>query len=296
MKIAISSWSMNRAFFTGQMTMADFIKMARETYNVDGIEMVHWMIPDMPTEQGNIAKAFGMFSSKVPAEQAMGGKLFNESMNAISKALPGNIETLKEKLKEYNISVRNMPIDFGNISQLDADARKADLDVIKLWIDIAALLDCKAARVNTGKQPDGTFDLSITADSYRELAAYAETKKVNLVLENHGGMSADPDNILKLFQMVNHPNFRICPDFGNFDPEIRYDALDKIFALNPVLVHAKTYDFSETGSHDHFDFAKCMNTAKKHGYDGWYSVEFEGETGDQPDGIRRTVELLKQNE
>jgi sugar phosphate isomerase/epimerase len=39
-----------------------------------------------------------------------------------------------------------------------------------------------------------------------------------------------------------------------------------------------------------------MNTAKKHGYDGWYSVEFEGETGDQPDGIRRTVELLEQNE
>jgi sugar phosphate isomerase/epimerase len=35
-----------------------------------------------------------------------------------------------------------------------------------------------------------------------------------------------------------------------------------------------------------------MELAKKHNYDGYYSVEFEG-SGDQFDGVRSTIELLK---
>ena len=110
-------------------------------------------------------------------------------------------------------------------------------------------------------------------------------------MENHGGMSADPANILKLFEMVNHPNFRVCPDFGNFADGIRYEALDRIFN-NPILVHAKTYEFGENGDHVPFDFARCVAIARKHGYDGYYSIEFEG-PGDQREGIKKTIALLK---
>ncbi len=295
MKIALSSWSMNRAFFKGELNMVQFIQMAREEFNVDGIETVHWMVPDMPVQQGNLAKAFGMFGSKDPEEQKKGGELFIGSMGPLSQGVPNNIKEIKSALEKYNIQVLNMPIDYGNISQLDKTARDADLSIIKIWIDVASMLGSKGARVNTGNQPKGVFDLTITADSYRELAEYAATKNVALVLENHGGMSADPDNILKLFKMVNHPNFRICPDFGNFASEIRYEALDKIFELDPILVHAKTYDFNEQGEQDQFNFDQCMAIAKKHGYEGWYSVEFEGWTGDQPEGIRRTIELINRN-
>jgi len=295
MKIALSSWSLNRAFFKGEINMVQFIQMAREEFHVDGIEMVHWMIPDMPEQQGNLAKAFGMFGSKDPEERKKAGALFMGSMGPLSQGIPGNIEDVKNALKKYNIQVLNMPIDYGNISQLDKASRDADLAIIKVWIDVAAMVGCKGARVNTGNQAEGVFDLSITANSYRELAEYAATKNVALVLENHGGMSADPDNILKLFEMVNHPNFRICPDFGNFESKIRYEALDKIFGLQPFLVHAKTYDFNEFGEQDQYSFAQCMDIAKKHGYDGWYSVEFEGWTGDQHDGIRRTIDLLEKN-
>jgi len=293
MKIAISSWSMNRAFFKGEMNMVAFIRMAREEYGVDGIEAVHWMVPDMPEAAANVDKAFRLFGSQDPAEREMAGKMFGESMQALSQAVPANIAEVKAALEKYRIEVRNMPIDYGNISEPDESIRRADLAVIKLWIDVAAMLGSKGARVNTGSQPDGMFDLSITADSYRELAEYAATKNVALVLENHHGMSADPDNIVKLFKMVDHPNFRICPDFGNFADDIRYEALDKIFGLDAMLVHAKTYDFNAEGGQDKFDFDRCMGIAKKHGYDGWYSVEFEGWTGDQADGIRRTIDMLK---
>lgn len=295
MKIAISSWSMNRAFFKGEMTMVDFIRMAREEFGVDGIEAVHWMVPSVPELSAKVGKAFNMFGSESPDERAAAGRMFGESMNALSQSIPENIGAVREALAKYNIEVRNMPIDYGNISEPDETRRKADLAVIKLWIDVASMIGSKSARVNTGSQPEGMFDLSITAASYRELAEYAATKNVALILENHHGMSADPDNIVKLFKMVDHPNFRICPDFGNFEDGIRYEALDKIFGLDAVLVHAKTYDFNEKGEQDRFDFDRCMGIARKHGYDGWYSVEFEGWTGDQPDGIRRTIDMLKKN-
>ena len=292
MKIGVSSWSMHRSFFQGEINMVEFIKKAKEEFGVDAIETVHWLIPHKPEIQGNVTKAFSMFGSQNPEDRQKAGQILSTAMYDLSSKIPDNIDEVKAALEKYGVKVLNMPIDYGNISEIDDEKRKADLKIIKLWIDVAAILSSAGARVNTGHQPEGVFDLSITAASYRELAEYAEQKNVALVLENHGGMSADPENILKLFKMVDHPNFRICPDFGNFKDDIRYEALDKIFALDAILVHAKSYDFNENGEHTSFDIGKCMEIAKKHNFNGYYSVEFEGH-GEQVDGITRTIELLK---
>jgi sugar phosphate isomerase/epimerase len=294
MKIGVSSWSLNREFIGKGMNMVDFIRVVKEEFHADAVEMVHWMVGKVTPENAEKMKfAFEQFSNpnKDPEtmKAAIGG--FMSVMDDMSLNKPDNLEQIKAALDQYGVRVLNMPIDYGNISGLDEEKRKSDLAVIKTWIDVAAFLGSKGARVNTGSQPQGIFDLSITAASYRELAEYAQGKGLAIVLENHGGMSADPQNILKLFEMVDHPNFRVCPDFGNFEPAIRFEALDMIFN-NPILVHAKAYEFDEKGDHVQFDFGKCMEIAKKHNYDGYYSVEFEG-PGEQYDGIRKTIALLK---
>jgi sugar phosphate isomerase/epimerase len=292
LKIAVSSWSLHNEFFQGKIDMIDFIRIAKEEFRVDTIEMVHWMVCELKSEDREIIKSVGDISKLKTNEEKMGafGKIFGV-LNKVSLDFPKNLDKIKAALEQYGVQVANMPLDYGNISQLDEEKRKADLEVIKMWIDVAAALGCKGARVNTGSQPEGVFDLSIPAASYRELAEYAETKGVAIVLENHGGMSADPKNILKLFEMVNHPNFRICPDFGNFAPEIRYEAIDMIFN-NPILVHAKSYTFDEKGNDTVIDYNKCMEIARKHNYEGYYSVEFEGE-GSQFEGVQKTITLLK---
>jgi sugar phosphate isomerase/epimerase len=291
-KIAVSSWSLHNEFFQSKMNMVDFIRIAKEEFGVNTIEMVHWMVCELDPEDKEIIKSVGNISELKTQEEKMEafGKIFGV-LNKVSLNFPKNLDKIKKALDQYGVEVVNMPIDYGNISQLDEEKRKADLAVIKIWIDVAATLGSKGARVNTGSQPEGVFDLSIPAASYRELAEYAETKGVAIVLENHGGMSADPKNILKLFELVNHPNFRICPDFGNFAAEIRYEAIDMIFN-NPILVHAKAYSFDEKGSHNEFDYDRCMEITNKHNYKGYYSVEFEG-TGDQFEGIQKTITLLK---
>jgi sugar phosphate isomerase/epimerase len=296
MKIGVSSWSLNKEFIDSGMNMVDFVRIVKEEFEADAVEMVHWMVSDIrPEDAAKIRFALEQWSSpeQDPEKMQQANAGFMEVMRNVSLNKPSNLDQVKAALETYGVRVLNMPIDYGNISNPDAAQRKADLAVIKSWIDVAADLGSAGARVNTGHQPEGFFDLTITANSYRELAEYAQKKGVALVLENHGGMSADPKNILKLFDMVNHPNFRICPDFGNFDAEIRYEAIDMIFN-NPILVHAKTYEFDESGDHVTFDFNRCMEIAKKHSYDGYFSIEFEG-PGDQREGIQKTIELIRKH-
>jgi len=201
------------------------------------------------------------------------------------------LDELRGRLAEAAVTVVNVPIDVGNISQLDEQARREDLENIKKWMDVAAYIGSPCARVNSGHQPEGQEDIAVTIDSYKELADHAEKLGIRILLENHGGISSDPENILRLVEGVGSDWFRLCPDFGNFPEEIRYRALEMMFPY-AVMVHAKTYEFDQNGNESRYDFGRCMEIALSSGYDGPFSVEFEG-PGDQYEGVGKTVQLLR---
>ena len=205
---------------------------------------------------------------------------------------PEYLAEVKGALEEAGVSVVNMPIDVGNISLENPDWRAEDIAEIKTWIDTAEYLGSLCVRVNSGHPQDaGHFDLQITINSYKELAAYCASKGMTLLLENHGGISADPRNIIKLVEGVASPAFKLCPDFGNFEDEVRYKGLKMMFP-HAAIVHAKTFDFNEAGEQDRFDFGRCMEIVKASGYDGLISIEFEG-VGDEYEGIALTKALIE---
>jgi len=205
---------------------------------------------------------------------------------------PEYLAEVKGGLEEAGVSVVNMPIDVGNISLENPDRRAEDIAEIKTWIDTAEYLGSLCVRVNSGHAQDiEHFDLQITINSYKELAAYCASKGMTLLLENHGGISADPWNIIKLVEGVASPAFKLCPDFGNFEDEVRYKGLKMMFP-HAAMVHAKTFDFNEAGEQDRFDFGRCMEIAKASGYDGPISIEFEG-MGDEYEGIALTKALIE---
>ena len=206
---------------------------------------------------------------------------------------PEYLAEVKGALEEAGVSVVNMPIDVGNISLENPDWRAEDIAEIKTWIDAAEYLGSPCARVNSGRPQDiEHFDLQITINSYKELAAYCASKGMTLLLENHGGISADPRNIIKLVEGVASPAFKLCPDFGGFEDEVRYKGLKMMFP-HAAMVHAKTFDFNEVGEQDRYDFGRCMEIAKASGYDGPISIEFEGPKGDEYEGIALTKALIE---
>lgn len=213
---------------------------------------------------------------------------------------PRYLAEVKGALVEAGVSVVNVPIDVGNISIENPDWRAEDIAEIKTWIDVAEYMGSPCVRVNSGHPGGivfgpvdlGEFDLSVTIASYQELAAHCQSRGMTLLLENHWGISADPQNILRLVEGVASPAFKLCPDFGNFDEEVRYKGLEMMFPY-AAMVHAKTYDFTEAGEQDQFDFGRCMEIMKASGYDGPISIEFEGEKGDQYEGIALTKALIE---
>lgn len=200
------------------------------------------------------------------------------------------LDELRGRIAEVGCRVVNVPIDVGNISTYDADSRRQDLANIKRWMDVAAYIGSPCVRVNSGRQPEGQEDISITIASYKELLAHAAELGIQVLLENHGGISAKPRNIYRLIEDIGSDRFRLCPDFGNFDESVRYEALGMMFPF-AAMAHVKTWRFDDSGMAVGYDFDRVMNIMRESNYRGPLSVEFEGE-GDQYEGVRKTVALI----
>ncbi len=202
------------------------------------------------------------------------------------------LEKVRKALVAADVSILNMPIDVGNIAQADTAARMRDIELLKDWIRAAAYLGSPAVRINTGRSDTPFPDLPTIIESYRILTNYGKQLNVRVLIENHGGISSDPTNIMKILRGVNSfYYFRALPDFGNWEPEVRYDGI-RIMLPFAYIVHAKTLDFNDQGEMTAFNFGIAMRLVKAADFRGPLSVEFEGE-GDQYDGIARSLELIK---
>ncbi len=58
------------------------------------------------------------------------------------------------------------------------------------------------------------------AEACGKLTEYGEKHQIEIICENHGGPSSNPDALLALMKAVNKPTFGTLPDFGNF-PQAR---------------------------------------------------------------------------
>jgi sugar phosphate isomerase/epimerase len=207
------------------------------------------------------------------------------------------LDDIRNTAKKDGIKIVNVPVDVGNISQADEAGRTFDLTVVKTWMAAAKRIGSQAVRINTESvitREQATrveVSLSKTRDSFRSLAGYAEELDIQLLLENHGGLSSDPENIIEVVKGVGSDHFGVCADFGNFPDDVRVEGLKKLVPYTK-LVHAKTYDFDENDEVAEYNFGDCLRIFQDAGYSGYISVEFEGE-GDQWEGVKRTIELIQ---
>lgn len=134
------------------------------------------------------------------------------------------------------------------------------------------------------------FVLSFGVDKLEELphfykvmsdaAAYAEEKKIKLVMKPHGGGSGASEEILRAMKEVNHRNFKIWYDAGNI---IYYTGKDPIEELKPIAEHVtgfcakdcpsvKGEVMSQFGT-GKVDFAGVFKVLKSAGFKGPIMVE-----------------------
>jgi sugar phosphate isomerase/epimerase len=227
---------------------------------------------------------------------------------------PAYLGQLKRALGDAGVRLVNMPIDVGNISDANQEYREEDLAEIEEWMRAAAELGAAMVRVNASAAMAGTAlaSLDVTIESYRRLARVAERLGLQLLIENHGGITADPAVIVQILEAVGTDKLKALADIGNFEPLLgmqmaifqgreppEIDATPVYAALAQIapyagLVHAKTYDFDQHGQPMHLDVVRALRVVRDTGYSGTISVEYEGSSGDAWENTRRTIALVEQ--
>jgi sugar phosphate isomerase/epimerase len=227
---------------------------------------------------------------------------------------PAYLGQLKRALGDAGVRLVNMPIDVGNISDANRDYREEDLAEIEEWMRAAAELGAAMVRVNASAAMAGAplAPLDVTIESYRRLARLAGSLGLQLLIENHGGITADPAVIVQILEAVGTDKLKALADIGNFEPLLsmqmaifqgqpppEIDATPVYTALAQIapyagLVHAKTYDFDQHGQPLHLDVVRALRVVRDTGYAGTISIEYEGNSGDAWENTRRTIALVEQ--
>jgi sugar phosphate isomerase/epimerase len=110
--------------------------------------------------------------------------------------------------------------------------------------------------------------------AYQECLDYAAKKGIFLGLENHGGIVAEPENLVKMVQAANSPWAGINFDSGNFHTADPYADLEKIapYAIN---VQLKMEMKPAKGEPSEADIPRLLDILHKANYQGWFTLEYE---------------------
>jgi sugar phosphate isomerase/epimerase len=157
--------------------------------------------------------------------------------------------------------------------------RDKQLALVRTWVDHAAELDAPVIRIFAGTVPKGEAEETAVAraiDGIRASLPYAAEKGVTLALENHGGITATPDQFLKLVEAVDAPNFGVNLDTGNFRTADPYADLARI-APYAVNVQVKTEIGPAGKPKEEADLARIVAILREARYSGYVVLEYEAE-------------------
>ncbi len=174
------------------------------------------------------------------------------------------------------------------------EARDKTLAHTRKWIDYAALMGAPVIRIFAGQVPAGDSEqaaIDRCAAGINESLEYAAQKGVCLALENHGGITATPEQMLKIIEQVkDSPWFGVNFDGGNFRTADPYSDLAKIapYAIN---VQIKT-DLSPLGKREDTDLARVVKILADANYRGYVVLEYEG-AEDPKTAVPRHIETLR---
>jgi sugar phosphate isomerase/epimerase len=267
-RIAVSSWS----FHNHSQSQRE------KAPNLPGSMLVLLDFPEM------IVDRYGVHNFEFVASD------FASTEATYLAELKNHLVTTRSRL--VNIAVDIEEIDTaGGLSDPDERVRDRAIEAGKKWMDIAHTLGASAVRCDPGTMD--VTNLTPTVDSYEKLAAYAKSRSVQVIIENHVGMGSEyPGQLVRLIKLVGASSVGALPAFGNFaDESARDKGLRLLFAYARVVCHAKGLHFNAAGNETQYDFPKCIAVAKNAGYKGVYSVEYEG-PGDPYDGVQKVVDEL----
>lgn len=271
-KLSLAQWSLHR------------------TFNEDGVD---------PFKFAEIAKEEGFVGLEYV------NHIYNKQIEALGfDKVIDSLKTMSDKFGMRNVLIM---IDAeGDLADPNEKLRNEAVENHKKWVDAAKKLGCHSIRVNTFGTNDPVLWVSSVVDGLKKLSAYAATKNINVLCENHGWLSSNTPVLMEAISEVNMENCGTLPDFGNWCvkrkagaqwgecEEVYPDTYKGIEMMLPKAkaVSAKSYDFDENGDETTLDFPRIIQLVKNAGYSSYIGVEYEGKRLSEIEGVRATKALL----
>ena len=180
-QISLAQWSLHRALRNKKtLDNLDFAKFTKETFDIDAVEYVNQFFFDKAEDSVYLGEM---------KKRALG-----------------------EGVKSLLIMVDRE----GRLGDPDAKKRTQAVENHYKWVTAAKFLGCHSIRVNAASAGEYDEQVKLAADGLRRLTEFAAKHEMNVIVENHGGLSSNGAWLAKVMKTVDHKRCGTLPDFGNF--------------------------------------------------------------------------------
>jgi len=205
---------------------------------------------------------------------------------------------LRKRADDYGVSSLLIMCDGEGICGGTSEESRAQFaDNHKKWLELAKALGCHSIRVNAIGEGSKEEQAERCADGLAKLVATARPYGLNVIVENHGGLSSDGAWLAGVITRVNDPSLGTLPDFGNWRDGngVLQDPVRNVRLVMPFAkgVSAKSYGFDAEGNETTLDYPRIMAEVRAAKYTGAIGIEFEGKKSSEADGIMATRRLLE---
>ena len=231
--ISLAQWALVGEIRAGEWKNSDFPRVAREDFDINGIEFVSTLF-ELPTYS--------------------------------------YLNRLRRNAEKHNVAmILIMVDDEGETCDPSKEKRIQTAINHRKWVDIAKYLGCHSIRTNCRGPKNAPKDQALewAADCYNRLLDYAVPAGIGILIENHGGLSNDPDWMVSLFKKVDNPYFGSYPDWRG--PSREFDNYEYI---RKMLPYAGGMSYRNQPTEE--QTAKLIKLCQDSGYRGWYGIESGG--------------------
>lgn len=255
-KISIAQWSLHKSLFAGKIDNLDFGKVSVEEFGIDTLEYVNQFFKDKAKDQAYL----------------------NE---------------MKKRNDDLGVNTLLIMCDGeGRLGDPDDAKRTQAVENHYKWVEATKFLGGHSIRVNAASAGEYEEQRKLAADGLRRLSEFAADFGLNVIVENHGGLSSNGKWLSTVIKDVGLKNCGTLPDFGNFREYDRYLGVQELMPYAKA-VSAKSHEFDADGNETRTDYFKIMKIVLDHGYNSYVGIEYEGSKLPEFEGIKATKRLLQ---
>ncbi|MEJ7768351.1 MAG: sugar phosphate isomerase/epimerase family protein [Chitinophagaceae bacterium] len=241
LKVALNSYSFNDPLRKGTMSLDDLLEFCGGQ-GIDAVDLTGYYFPGYPS---------------VPTDEYI-----------------YHIKRMAYRLG-LDISGTGIRNDF---TDPDENKRKADIQLVKNWIECASKMGAPVIRIFAGIQNRKGFSWDEVAKwmmkDIKECVEYGKNHGVVVAIQNHNDFIQTADQAIKIIKMIDSEWFGLVLDIGSYRVG---DPFKQIADTAPFAVNWQIKEnMYENGVEVKTDLGKIMGIIKSSGYTGYLPIETLG--------------------